>query len=554
MLKQLYIKNFTLIDELDIEFHRGFSVITGETGAGKSIILGAIGLLLGQRADSKAIKMGADKCIIEAHFDLSRYQMEPFFTENEIEYDANDTIIRRELTAQGKSRAFINDTPAPLALLKELGDQLVDVHSQHQNLLLNKQDFQLSVVDILAGNEKLCATYEQTFNSYQAIAKKLEALKADIEQGQQNADFLQFQYNELSQARLQDGEQEELEQRSETMAHAEDIKGALYETADAFTGDDHGVIAALKRAAQSMQSIERMLPDAAELAQRINSSYIELKDVASEITSKLDDIDFDPTELDSVNNRLDKIYDLQKKYRVETVAELLELQANLKEKLNHIENSDEALAELQTQLDAEQARCQQAADKLSASREKAARQIEKEMQRRLVPLGMPNVRFKIEIERKALGANGQDHVSFLFSANTSTALQPVSQVASGGEIARVMLSLKAMISGAVKLPTIIFDEIDTGVSGRVAEQMAQIMHEMGQNDRQVISITHLPQIAALGTTHYKVYKEDTPQGTTSHMVLLNNEERINEIAQMLSGSDVTEAAKANARQLLRIEN
>ena len=494
MLKQLYIKNFTLIDELDIEFQRGFSVITGETGAGKSIILGAIGLLLGQRADSKAIKMGADKCIIETHFDLSRYQMEPFFTENEIEYDANDTIIRRELTAQGKSRAFINDTPAPLSLLKELGDQLVDVHSQHQNLLLNKQDFQLSVVDILAGNEKLCATYEQTFNSYQAIAKKLEALKADIEQGQQNADFLQFQYNELSQARLQDGEQEELEQRSETMAHAEDIKGALYETADAFTGDDHGVIATLKRAAQSMQSIERMLPDAAELAQRINSSYIELKDVASEITSKLDDIDFDPTELDSVNNRLDKIYDLQKKYRVETVAELLELQANLKEKLNHIENSDEALAELQAQLDAEQARCQQAANKLSASREKAARQIEKEMQRRLVPLGMPNVRFKIEIERKALGANGQDHVSFLFSANTSTAQQPVSQVASGGEIARVMLSLKAMISGAVKLPTIIFDEIDTGyLTAKIAEKMADIMQEMGQTERQVISITHLPR-------------------------------------------------------------
>ena len=387
-----------------------------------------------------------------------------------------------------------------------------------------------------------------------ATKKKLEALKADIKQGQQNADFLQFQYNELSQARLQEGEQEELEQRSETMAHAEDIKGALYETANAFTGDDHSVISALKRAAQAMRSIERVLPDAAELAERIDSSYIELKDVADEVNGQLERIDFDPAELDSVNNRLDKIYDLQKKYRMETIGELLVLQASLKEKLNNIENSDEALAELQAQLEEEQKQCQQQADLLTASREHAAKKIEKEMQQRLVPLGMPNVRFQISIDRKPLAASGQDHVAFLFSANVSTPLQPVSQVASGGEIARVMLSLKAMISGAVKLPTIIFDEIDTGVSGRVAEQMAQIMHEMGQHDRQVISITHLPQIAALGTTHYKVYKEDTPQGTTSHMILLDSDERVGEIAQMLSGSNVTEAAMANARQLLRIEN
>ena len=554
MLKQLYIKNFTLIDKLDIEFERGFSVITGETGAGKSIILGAIGLLLGQRADTKAIKSGADKCIIEAHFDLSRYQMEEFFKENEIEFDANDTIVRREVTAAGRSRAFVNDSPAPLPLLKELGERLIDVHSQHQNLLLNKQDFQLSVVDILAGNEKQRNDYEQAYNRYLATKKKLEALKADIKQGQQNADFLQFQYNELSQARLQEGEQEELEQRSETMAHAEDIKGALYETANAFTGDDHSVIAALKRAAQAMRSIERVLPDAAELAERIDSSYIELKDVADEVNGQLERIDFDPAELDNVNNRLDKIYDLQKKYRMETIGELLALQASLKEKLNNIENSDEALAELQAQLEEEQKQCQQQADLLTVSRERAAKKVEKEMQQRLVPLGMPNVRFQISIDRKPLAASGQDHVAFLFSANVSTPLQPVSQVASGGEIARVMLSLKAMISGAVKLPTIIFDEIDTGVSGRVAEQMAQIMYEMGQHDRQVISITHLPQIAALGTTHYKVYKEDTPQGTTSHMILLDSDERVGEIAQMLSGSNVTEAAMANARQLLRIEN
>ena len=552
MLKHLYIKNFTLIDTLDIDLYAGFSVITGETGAGKSIILGAIGLLLGQRADSKAIKTGADKCVIEAHFDLTRYSMESFFNENDIEYDADDCIIRRELTSAGKSRAFINDTPVPLTMLKELGDRLVDVHSQHQNLLLNKQDFQLSVVDIIANDTKELAQYQQTYADYQAISKELEALRDEIERNRQNADFLQFQYQELTDANLQYGEQEELEQKSDTMTHSEEIKGALYTADNALQDDENGAVEALRSTISALKGINKVFSAATELAERLDSTYIELKDVAQEISILLERVDFDPSELEMVNNRLDRLYDLQKKYHAEDIDELISQRDDLQQKLSHIENSDEALKEMQLKVAQMKTRCEKEAQALTSLRTKAAKQIEKEMQQRLVPLGMPHVRFSIEITKDMLGKNGQDKVGFLFSANTSTPLQPVSQVASGGEIARVMLALKAMISGAVKLPTIIFDEIDTGVSGKIAEKMAEIMREMGQQERQVISITHLPQIAALGTHHYKVSKDESAKGTISRMEELTPEERITEIAQMLSGSDVTDAAIQNAKQLLRL--
>ena len=553
MLKHLYIKNFTLIDTLDIDLYAGFSVITGETGAGKSIILGAIGLLLGQRADSKAIKTGAEKCVIEAHFDLTRYAMEPFFRENDIEYDADDCIIRRELTSAGKSRAFINDSPVPLTMLKELGDRLVDVHSQHQNLLLNKQDFQLSVVDIIANDAKELAQYQQTYADYQTANKELEALREEIERNRQNADFLQFQYDELTGANLQPEELEELEQKSDTMTHSEEIKGALYTADNALQGDESGAVEVLRTTINALKGISKVFSAATELTERLDSTYIELKDVAQEISSLLEQVDFDPSELEMVNNRLDRLYDLQKKYHADSIEELIEQRDEIGRQLSHIENSDEALEEMQQKVTRLKARCEKEADALTKLRTKAARQIEKEMLQRLVPLGMPHVRFNIEMTKEALGRSGQDKVSFLFSANTSTPLQPISQVASGGEIARVMLALKAMISGAVKLPTIIFDEIDTGVSGKTAEKMAEIMQEMGQQERQVISITHLPQIAALGTHHYKVSKEEGAQGTISRMVQLTPEARITEIAQMLSGSDVTDAAIQNARQLLRFE-
>ena len=554
MLKQLYIKNFTLIDELDIELYPGFSVITGETGAGKSIILGAIGLLLGQRADSKSIKAGAEKCIIEAHFDLSRYPMQDFFEENEIEQDSEDTIIRRELTATGKSRAFINDTPVGLSQLKELGEQLVDVHSQHQNLLLQKQDFQLNVVDIIANDSRELTAYQQTYSQLQTAQSQLQTMKDDIERNRQSQDFLQFQCEELENARLTEGEQEELEQQSETMEHAEDIKTALYEADNALYGEQMGAVSQVHTAKNALSGISKVMPKTAELAERLESCRIELKDIADEVSAMLEDTDFDPSELDRINSRLDRIYELEKKYHADTVEELIGKRDELRQKLNNIENSDEALAELEAKCQQLRAKSQQQADALTKLRLKAGKEIEQQLRQRLVPLGMPNVRFEVNIQKGELGKNGQDAVAFLFSANTSTPLQPVAQVASGGEIARVMLSLKAMISGAVKLPTIIFDEIDTGVSGKIAEKMADIMQEMGQTERQVISITHLPQIASKGSHHYRVSKEETAQGTISQMQELSQDERISEIAQMLSGSDVSEAAIANAKQLLKLRN
>lgn len=552
MLKQLYIKNFTLIDELNISLYPGFSVITGETGAGKSIILGAIGLLLGNRADSKAIKAGRDRCVIEAHFDLSRYDMQKFFDDNDIDYDADDTIIRRELTAAGKSRAFINDTPVPLTRMRELGEQLVDIHSQHQNLLLQKEDFQLNVVDIIAQDADQLKVYQKEYYAYRKAKELLEELKAEIAKNRENEEFMRFQHKELDDANLQEGELEQLEQEAETLSHSEDIKTALYEADSALSGDDDSILDKLKNATHHLENICDVYPSMADVAGRMQSSYIELKDIAQEISSSVDHVEFDPNRLDAINTRLDKLYTLQQKFHVETVTELIATRDRIAEQLSHIDNGDEDIEEKEKEVAALLVKAEKQAALLTSIRQKSAKAIEKEMKGRLIPLGIPNVRFEIAFAEKPLSGNGADKVSFLFSANKSTQLQPVSQVASGGEIARVMLSLKAMISGAVKLPTIIFDEIDTGVSGKIAEKMADIMEEMGLQNRQVLSITHLPQIAAKGSHHYKVLKEETENGTISHMKELNNQERIEEIAQMLSGSDITQAALANAKELLRI--
>ena len=552
MLKQLYIKNFTLIDELNISLYPGFSVITGETGAGKSIILGAIGLLLGNRADSKAIKAGRDRCVIEAHFDLSRYGMQKFFDDNDIDYDADDTIIRRELTAAGKSRAFINDTPVPLTRMRELGEQLVDIHSQHQNLLLQKEDFQLNVVDIIAQDTDQLKVYQKEYYAYRKAKELLEELKAEIAKNRENEEFMRFQHKELDDANLQEGELEQLEQEAETLSHSEDIKTALFEADNALSGENDSILDKLKNATHQLENICDVYPSMADVAGRMQSSYIELKDIAQEISSSVDHVEFDPNRLDAINTRLDKLYTLQQKFHVETVTELIATRDRIAEQLSHIDNGDEDIEEKEKEVAALLAKAEKQAALLTSIRQKSAKAIEKEMKGRLIPLGIPNVRFEIAFADKPLSGNGADKVSFLFSANKSTQLQPVSQVASGGEIARVMLSLKAMISGAVKLPTIIFDEIDTGVSGKIAEKMADIMEEMGLQNRQVLSITHLPQIAAKGSHHYKVLKEETENGTISHMKELNNQERIEEIAQMLSGSDITQAALANAKELLRI--
>lgn len=550
MLKQLYIRNFTLIDELDIKLYPGFSVITGETGAGKSIILGAIGLLLGNRADSKAIKSGKERCVIEAHFDLSRYDMKGFFDDNDIDFDAEDTIIRRELTSAGKSRAFINDTPVPLTKMRELGEQLVDIHSQHQNLLLQKEDFQLNVVDILAQDAEHIKAYQAVYQQYRSALSRLEQLKQELIKNRENEEFMRFQHKELDEAHLEPGELEQLEQESDILNHSEEIKSALYEADHSLSDDEGSILQLLRNASYSISNIREIYPEVAELSDRLDSSYIELKDIAQEISSSLDRIDFDPARLEQLNTRLDQLNTLLQKFHVETVEELIETRDLLAQQLEHIDNGNEDIEILQKEVDQKLIKAMSAAHSLSSLRKKVAKSIETEMKNRLVPLGIPNVRFEIEFAEKPLCRDGADKVSFLFSANRSTPLQPISQVASGGEIARVMLSLKAMISGAVKLPTIIFDEIDTGVSGKIAEKMAEIMTEMGNQNRQVISITHLPQIAAMGSHHYKVIKEETQTGTISQMRELTPAQRVEEIAQMLSGSDISQAALANAKELI----
>ena len=550
MLKQLLIKNFTLIDTLDMKFERGFSVITGETGAGKSIILGAIGLLLGQRADSKAIKSGASRCIIEAHFDLSKYNIKQLFTDNDIDYDAEDCIIRRELMDTGKSRAFVNDTPVALNILKELGEHLIDIHSQHQNLLINNEDFQINVVDIMAKDDNALNDYRNDFNDYKKICSKIDSVKDNLSKAKEEEDFMRFQLTEIDEAKLSAEEQEQLEQESEMLSHAEEIKSVLYNISNTMNGEEQSMVNNLKTILNSLHSIINVYPESEQLSSRIESCYIELKDISQEIDADIDHIDFNPNRLDEINNRLNTIYTLLKKHHVDTITEILNIAEDYRSRLLDIDNSDGLLAQLENEKKEIIERLNIKSKSLTSLRTEAAKKVEKEMKSSLINLGMPNIRFSVKIDKKPFGINGSDKVAFFFSANTNTPLLPLSEVASGGEIARVMLSLKAMISDTVKLPTIIFDEIDTGVSGAIAEKMARIMQRMGESNRQVISITHLPQIAALGSSHYKVYKEETENGTTTRMVHLDYEQRVKEIAQMLSGSQMTDAAINNAKELL----
>ncbi|WP_281696267.1 DNA repair protein RecN [Bacteroides clarus] len=552
MLRSLYIQNYALIEKLDIDFGSGFSVITGETGAGKSIILGAIGLLLGQRADVKSIRRGAAKCVIEARFEIAGYGMQPFFEENELEYE-DECILRREVYASGKSRAFINDTPASLVQMKELGEQLIDVHSQHQNLLLNKEGFQLNVLDILAHDEDELAAYQSLHREWKQAQRDLENLIALAGQNKADEDYIRFQLEQLEDAHLTAGEQEELEREADTLSHAEEIKAGLFRAGQVMNSDEGGLLSALKECLNTMSGLQKVYPSAGELAERLESCYIELKDISQEISGKEEEVEFNPARLEEVNDRLNLIYTLQQKHRVSTVDELLALADDYAAKLSNIISSDEQIEELKSRSEALYNKVKKQAAVLTELRTAAAREVEKQMAARLIPLGMPNVRFRVEIgTRKEPGAHGADTVGFLFSANKNGALQNISSVASGGEIARVMLSVKAMIAGAVKLPTIVFDEIDTGVSGEIADRMADIMQEMGDSDRQVISITHLPQIAARGRAHYKVYKQDNETETNSHIRRLTDEERVEEIAHMLSGATLTEAALNNAKALLGI--
>lgn len=551
MLKHLYISNYALIDQLDVDFDTGFSVITGETGAGKSIILGAIGLLLGQRADSKSVKTGCQKCTIEAQFDISRYDLSAWFEENDLDADeSGECTIRRELTATSKSRGFINDTPVSVQQMKKLGEMLVDVHSQHQNLLLRTEDFQLTIVDIIAKNEELLKEYQNEFKAYNILRKEIESMKRSLEESREKEEMLRFQLNELETANLVEGEQEELEQEQEVTSHTEEIKTALY-NADRMLSDDGGTVDTLKQAANELSGISSIYGKIEPLMQRLDSALIELKDVSSEISREADSIDFNAQRLEYITERLDLIYTLQRKHHKATVAELIEEYEHLKEAVSHIDDGDEEIKEKEKELQERLKKVHALADKLTETRKKAAQVTEKEIKKSLEMLGMPHVEFDVNIKKSEPLSKGQDIIAFMFSANKGMALRPVAEVASGGEIARLMLSLKALVSSTVKLPTIIFDEIDTGVSGKIAEKMAEIMTEMGNAGRQVISITHLPQIASRGKYQYKVEKSNTQERTVTIMRQLSDEERVSEIAQMLSGSDVTDAALKNAKELLK---
>lgn len=551
MLNSLFIRNFVLIDSLDIQFDKGFSVITGETGAGKSIILGALSLVLGQRADGKSIKKGADKCVIEVSFDISKYQLEPFFLENDLEYDASSCILRRELFSSGKSRAFVNDSPVSLSILKELGNRLIDIHSQHQNLLLGDSRFQLRVLDVMAENDILLILYKKEFLRYQGLKRELKALLQKAEQSKQDEDYIRFQLDQLKEASLSSGEQEELEQEQDTLSHAEEIKGSLYKISELLDGEEMGSIQLIKEALSLADGLERYYPKAKEFAERLRSAYIDLNDLASEADSQKEDIEFNPGRLEWVNDRLNLIYTLEQKHRVSSVDELLTLQEQYEKQLSEISSYDQLIEDLNQQLEVSHAELLQQAGVLSVQRRVAANTIAEQLVKMVSPLGMPNIRFQVDMTtRPEPEADGMDDICFMFSANKNGELQPVAQTASGGEISRLMLCIKAMIAGFTALPTIIFDEIDTGVSGDIADKMGNIMQDLGSK-MQVFAITHLPQIAAKGSAHYFVYKEDREDGTATQIKRLSDEERINEVARMLSGASLTKASLANAKDLLR---
>lgn len=552
MITNLKIQNYALIDNLDITFEKGFSVITGETGAGKSIILGALSMILGQRADAKYVKTGEKKCVIEAHLNIDGYGLEGFFDDNDIEYDASDCILRREITCAGKSRAFINDTPVSLATLRDIGERLVDIHSQHQNLMLGNSNFQLSVIDIISDNTKALASYQEAYGIFKEEEEKLKNMEKLLEESRAQEDYMRFQLAELEDAKLADtGEEEILEQKAETMNHAEEIKNSLYIAETQLDDDDNGILTKMRRIAGELSSISNLIPKSNSLADRINSAHIELKDISSEIRALMDNIEFVPSELQEINDRLDLLYSLEKKYRCEDIEGLISIRDNIKTTLSLIDNSEESIKNQKEIVARAKAKTQQHADNLSALRKKSAKTVEKEIKRRLVTLGMPNMNFVAELSKKELSLSGQDEAIFMFSANQGMPLQPIGKVASGGEIARVMLSMKAMVSNAKSLPTIIFDEIDTGVSGKIAEAMARIMSDMGNGGRQVISITHLPQIAAAGQYHYRVQKIEDAGHTRTEMIRLTSADRISEVAQMISGSTISEAARQQAEELLK---
>lgn len=558
MLQFLTIDNYALINHLEFQPGKGLTVITGETGAGKSIIMGALGLILGQRADAKAVRTGAVKCVIEASFDISQYNLEEYFRQNDLEYDAHSTIIRREIYATGKSRAFVNDIPVQLQMLKELGQSLIDIHSQHQNLLLGQDSFQIGVLDSLAGNQYELGQYRTVYTELSALRRQIRKMREEAEKNAQEADYIRYQFAQLEDANLQSGEQEELEAEQERLAHAEEIKSGLCALHDGLDGEGESVVQQLKSISQRAHDLIRIYPEIKEISERLESDYIDLKDMADDLDSQSEEVSFDPQRFEQVEERLSQLYSLFKKHGKQSVEELIELREELAERISHIDCSDGEIEELEVQNKQLTAQVNKCASALTATRKKAAEMLQEKLVEKVSYLGMPNVRFEAQVNplisektgKNTYSSSGADAISFLFSANKNQPLKPAGEVASGGEISRLMLSIKSLVANARTLPTIIFDEIDTGVSGDIADRMGKVMKELSTH-LQVITITHLPQVAGKGDQHFKVFKQDEADATITHITQLNQDERINEVARMLSGSDITPEALANARTLMK---
>jgi len=550
MLKSLHISNYALISELNIDFQSGLSVITGETGAGKSIILGALSLILGQRADSKSIKMDAEKCIIEAEFDISTYHhLDDFFIQNDLDKDTDSCLIRRELTSSGKSRSFINDTPVGLNVIRDLSNRLIDIHSQHENLLLSNENYQLDVVDTIAQNAAFLSAYRATYQQGRSLQAELKQLQKIAEKQTSDLDYIQFQFTQLTDANLVLNEMEELEVEQETLSHTEEIKQELTKALHLME-DEQMSLPLLKECINNISRIKDYIPNGTNWMERLQSTYIELKDIMAEVNSFEERVEFNPARLEWIENRLSELFTLLKKYKVVHVSELIELRDRFEKQLQQIDSYDEELAALKAKIELVFSQLHSQSLELTKSRTDAAKPIEDYLVDQLTRLGMPHIQFKVLLSTLTdYTENGIDEVQFLFSANKNRPLQPVTQIASGGEVSRLMLSIKSLVAHKADLPTIIFDEIDTGVSGEIAHRMGEIMQTMS-SDMQVIAITHLPQIAAKGAQHYRVYKDDSGQQSQTHIKQLNATERINELAQMLSGKIITDAALLNARELL----
>ena len=550
MLIKLFVQNYALIRELDVEFENGLTIITGETGAGKSILLGALSLILGTRADSSVLLDKNEKCIVEGTFRIEEYELNEFFISNNIDYEPVSTL-RREINPAGKSRAFINDTPVTVNILKELGDRLIDIHSQHQTLMLNDNSFQLNLIDSFSGTAGIKNEYRESYSNYRKLKKEYTSIKEKADKNKADLEYYQFQYNQLDEAKLKSGEQTELEAEQELLGHTEEIKLALGSSSNLFLAEGISILSMLREVKSYLGRIITFLPESESLLSRTESALIELDDLAAEVEKLTVSIEADPQRLAIVNNRLDNIYTLIQKHRVTDLAELIKKKDEIKELIGSIVSSDERIIELETLLDKEASRLKTVSEEISNKRKSVLSDIELRITELLKQLGIPNAKFRITLTHlPEFTTTGIDQADFLFSANKQIAPENLAKIASGGELSRVMLSLKSLLTKNNNLPTIIFDEIDAGVSGEVADKVGQILSGMGKY-MQVINITHLPQVASRGTRHYHVYKDDTDNSTFTRVKLLSPEERILEVARLLSGSEVTETAMKNARELLK---